>query len=96
MNTQSKQLYRSRTNRMIGGVCAGLGEFFALDPTLIRLLFVLGTIFGFGSFIIIYLVMLVVVPEEPGAPIVTTPAAVPTPTVPPTPADTDNPNPPAI
>ena len=32
MNTQYKQLYRSRSNRMIGGVCAGLGEFFEIKP----------------------------------------------------------------
>jgi phage shock protein C len=50
---------------MIGGVCAGLGEFFGIDPTVMRLLFVFGVLFGFGSFFLIYLVMLIVVPEEP-------------------------------
>ena len=49
---------------MIGGVCGGLGEFFGIDPTWMRLLFVLLTIFG-GSGVLVYLVMLLIVPEEP-------------------------------
>jgi len=64
MTTDSKKLYRSRNNRMIAGVCAGLGEFFGIDPTVVRLLFAAGALLGFGSFILIYLVMFFVVPEE--------------------------------
>lgn len=64
MNTEVKRLYRSRTERMIGGVCGGLGEFLNVDVTLVRLLFVLGAIFG-GPGLVVYLVMLFVVPEEP-------------------------------
>jgi phage shock protein C len=65
MNPANKKLYRSRTNRMIFGVCAGIAEFFAIDPTIVRLVFVAGALLGFGSFILIYLVMFFVVPEEP-------------------------------
>jgi phage shock protein C len=65
MNPESRKLYRSRNNRMIIGVCAGLGEFFGIDPSIVRLVFVAGALFGFGSFIFIYLVMFFVVPEEP-------------------------------
>jgi len=65
MNPESRKLYRSRTNRMIFGVCAGLGEFFGIDPSIVRLVFAAGALFGFGSFILIYLVMFFVVPEEP-------------------------------
>jgi phage shock protein C len=65
MKPQPKQLFRSRTNRMLGGVCGGLGDYTNLDPTLYRLLFALGSIFGFGSLLIVYLVLLIVVPEEP-------------------------------
>lgn len=64
MNT-GRKLYRSRTNRMVFGVCAGLAEFFGIDPTVVRLVFVAGSLLGFGSFILIYLVMFFVVPEEP-------------------------------
>ena len=65
MNPANKKLYRSRTNRMIFGVCGGIAEFFAIDPTIVRLVFVAGALLGFGSFILIYLVMFFVVPEEP-------------------------------
>ncbi len=65
MSPDNKKLYRSRTNRMIAGVCSGLGDFFGLDPTVVRLIFVAGTLIGFGSFVLIYLVLFIVVPEEP-------------------------------
>ena len=65
MNNAGKQLYRSRNNRIFAGVCAGLGEYFNVDPTIVRLLFVFGVIFGFGSLLIVYFVMLIVIPEEP-------------------------------
>lgn len=64
MTTESRKLYRSRSNRMIVGVCAGLADFFGIDPTIVRLVFALGTLFGFGSFILIYIVMFIFVPEE--------------------------------
>jgi phage shock protein C len=62
---ESKKLYRSRNNRVIAGACAGLANFFGIDPTVVRLIFVAGTLLGFGSFVLIYLVLFVVVPEEP-------------------------------
>jgi phage shock protein C len=68
MTTESKKIYRSRENRMIFGVCSGLANFFGIDPTVVRLLFAVGTILGFGSFFLIYIVLFVVVPEEPQAP----------------------------
>lgn len=65
MTQPEKHLYRSRSNRVFAGVCGGLAEFFGLDATLIRLAFVLGIVFGFGSLLVVYLVMLFIVPEEP-------------------------------
>ena len=65
MTPESRKLYRSRNNRMIIGVCAGLADFFGIDPTIVRLLFAVGALLGFGSFILIYLVIFIVVPEEP-------------------------------
>ena len=62
---EPRKLYRSRTNRVLAGVCSGLGNFFGIDPTVVRLIFVAGTILGFGSFVLIYLVLFIVVPEEP-------------------------------
>jgi phage shock protein PspC (stress-responsive transcriptional regulator) len=63
MSTETKKLYRSRSNRVIGGVCAGLGEYLGIDITVVRLFFALGAVFGFGSLIVVYLVMLFIVPE---------------------------------
>lgn len=65
MTPETKKLYRSRTNRMIAGVCAGLADFFGIDPTVVRIVFVAGALLGFGSFVLIYLVLFIVVPEEP-------------------------------
>jgi phage shock protein C len=59
---ESKKLYRSKNNQMIAGVCAGLGDYFAIDPTVIRLIFVLATIFG-GFGIPIYIVLWIILPE---------------------------------
>lgn len=64
MGNEIKRLYRSRNDRMIAGVAGGLGEYLGIDATIIRLLFVL-TLFGVGSGALIYLIMLLVVPEEP-------------------------------
>lgn len=61
---QQKKLYRSRNNRMIAGVCAGLAEYFNVDPTIIRLIFVLVGLAG-GPGLILYIIMAIVVPEEP-------------------------------
>ncbi|MCE5209176.1 MAG: PspC domain-containing protein [Chloroflexi bacterium] len=59
-----KRLYRSRTERMIGGVCGGLADFFTVDPTIIRLIFVLLLLTGSAGFWV-YIVLMIVVPEEP-------------------------------
>lgn len=64
MEDQTKKLYRSRTDRKIAGVCGGLGAYFGIDPTLVRLLFVLGLIFVGGT-ILAYLILMIVIPEEP-------------------------------
>lgn len=59
-----RKLYRSRTDSKLGGVCGGLGEFFGVDSTAIRLAFVLFALMG-GHSILLYLIMLVVVPPAP-------------------------------
>ncbi len=62
-----KKLYRLVDARKIAGVCAGLGEYFELDPLLFRLFFVLSLAFG-GLGALAYLVMWIMVPEKRGAP----------------------------
>lgn len=61
---ESRRLYRSRTDRKISGICGGLAAYFKIDPTLVRLLFVLGLLFVGGTFWA-YIIMMIVVPEEP-------------------------------
>ena len=64
MDTNFKRLTRSTSNRMIAGVCAGLGEYLGIDPTIVRLLVILAFFTGFGGIAFVYLVMAFVVPEQ--------------------------------
>ena len=64
MNTEVKQLTRSTSNRMIAGVCAGLGDYFGIDPTVVRLLTLLAFFTGFGGISLVYLILALVVPEQ--------------------------------
>ncbi len=67
MNTNYKQLRRSSTNRMIGGVCAGLGEYANIDPTLFRIAAVLLIFLTGPGVIIAYLILALIIPEEPAS-----------------------------
>ena len=60
-----KRLYRSKTDRKIAGVCGGLGEYFGVDPTIIRVGFVLFAIPGGVPSVLPYLILWLVIPEEP-------------------------------
>lgn len=58
-----KKLTRSKKDKIIAGVCGGLGEYFEVDPTIIRLVFVILTIWG-GVGVIIYIIAFFVLPES--------------------------------
>lgn len=62
--TSRKRLYRSRSNRMIAGVCGGIAEYFGIDPTVVRIAFLVSLLIP-GPQAIFYLVAWVVIPEEP-------------------------------
>lgn len=62
-----KKLYKSTTDRKICGVCAGLAKYLNMDPTVIRLLWVLVVCFG-GAGIWAYIICAVVIPDEPQQP----------------------------
>ena len=64
MMTPVKKLYRSRKDRMIAGVCGGMAAHFGIDPTWVRLLFIL-LFFALGSAMLVYLILWVIVPLEP-------------------------------
>ncbi|MCI8599706.1 MAG: PspC domain-containing protein [Lachnospiraceae bacterium] len=59
-----KRLTRSRTNKMICGICGGVGEYFNIDPTVIRLIWAVLSIGSLGTGIIVYIIASVIVPEE--------------------------------
>lgn len=58
-----KRLFKGR-NRMICGVCSGVAEYFKVDPTLIRLAVVFLTVIGWGSGIVAYIIVAVIMPEK--------------------------------
>ena len=60
---EQKRLYKSSTNRVLCGVCGGIGEYFKVDPTIIRLIFVL-FVFGVGSGLLAYIVAAIIMPEQ--------------------------------
>ena len=62
-----RKLYRSRKDRMIAGVCGGLGQHFSIDPTIFRLFTALLLLLGGISFIV-YLILWVIIPLEPSRP----------------------------
>jgi phage shock protein C len=59
-----KRLYRSRKDKILGGVAAGMADYFNIDPTVARLLWVLLAFFG-GMGIIAYIIAWIIIPEEP-------------------------------
>ncbi len=59
-----KTLTRSKSNRMIAGVCAGLADYLNMDPTVVRLLFVIGFFTLNGGMLVAYLIMAIVTPEQ--------------------------------
>jgi phage shock protein C len=61
---KDRKLYRSQVNRLIGGVCGGVAEYFNIDPNLVRILWVVLALFG-GSGIIIYIASLIIIPNNP-------------------------------
>jgi len=58
----TRRLYRDPDNRVLGGVCSGIGMYFKLDPTIVRLVFLV-IFFGFGIGFLIYIILWIVVPE---------------------------------
>ena len=61
-----KKLYRNRKDRILAGVCGGLGHYFGYDPILVRLLFALLVILtGVVPGALIYIIAMMIVPEEP-------------------------------
>ena len=64
MFEEVKRLYRSRKDRMLAGICGGIGNYFNTDPTVIRVLFVVAALI-LGGGLLIYLILWLIIPLEP-------------------------------
>ncbi|MDO4581446.1 MAG: PspC domain-containing protein [Bacillota bacterium] len=63
----NRKLYRSTTNRMLGGVCAGIADYFNCDATIIRLVYVALSVFTVAfPGIIVYIIAAIIIPNDPG------------------------------
>ena len=60
----NKRLYKSNENRMLDGVCGGIAEYFGIDPTLVRLAWVIFCALG-GSGILAYIIAAIIIPQQP-------------------------------
>ncbi len=61
-----RKLVRRTDDRMVAGVCSGVAAYLGVDPTIVRLVAVIGTIFGFGSLLVVYLIAWLLMPEGDG------------------------------
>jgi len=59
-----KQLFKSSNNRVCCGVCGGIGEYFRIDPTVIRLIWVILTFSSFGTGLLVYIISAIIIPEQ--------------------------------
>jgi phage shock protein C len=66
-SSMSGQLARSKSDRMIAGVCGGLANYFNIDPVIVRLVFVVAVLFG-GISPLVYVILWIVMPEESAIP----------------------------
>lgn len=66
-NHSPRKLYRSGDDRIIAGVCGGIGEYFDIDPVLVRIAFVI-LAFGGGTGILAYIILALIIPVKPGHP----------------------------
>ncbi len=60
-----KKLYRSGKNRILAGVCGGLGDYFDVDPTIVRLAWIIFTLMSLGIGILAYLIAWIIIPRNP-------------------------------
>lgn len=62
--TNTKRIYRSEEDRIFAGVCGGFGEYFDIDPVIVRLLWILFIMVG-GSGIVLYIIAWLIIPKRP-------------------------------
>ena len=62
---ETKRIYRSKYDRVLGGVCSGLGNYFNIDPVLVRVLWAVSFFVG-GVGLLGYIIAWIIIPEDPG------------------------------
>ncbi len=65
---EKRKLYRSKTDKKLLGVLGGFAKYFNIDSTVLRIIYVLIAFFGVGSPVLIYLIVALIIPEEPETP----------------------------
>lgn len=63
---EAKRVYRSKTDRVIGGVCSGIGKYLGMDPVLLRVIWAVAFFVG-GAGLLAYIIAWIIIPEEPVA-----------------------------
>ncbi len=63
--TDTRKLYRSTTDKKLAGICGGLGDYFNVDPTVVRILFVAGFFLSGSLMFWLYLILWIIIPETP-------------------------------
>jgi phage shock protein C len=61
--TTSRRLVRRTDDRMVAGVCSGIADYLGVDPTIVRLAVVVGTVLGFGTLLVAYVLAWLLMPE---------------------------------
>ena len=64
MKKKVKRLYRSGKEKILGGVCGGIAEYFNVDPTIIKIIWIL-IVLGYGAGIIAYIIAWIIIPKNP-------------------------------
>ena len=64
MMGKTKKLFRSKSDRILSGVCAGIGDYVDVDPTIVRLLWVVFTFSSWGVGILLYILAAIIIPEK--------------------------------
>ena len=62
---RTSRLYRSGDDRILGGVCGGIAEYLGVDPVIIRFVWVIGTLASFGTGVLLYIIMWIIMPRNP-------------------------------
>ncbi len=75
----AERLYRSKKERLLGGVCGGIGKYSDVDPTVIRLIWIVLTLLSVGIGIIAYIIAWIIVPEEEDGPVTVPVTIIPPP-----------------